>query len=44
MLCGIWLRYYSTSRKTTDSSPDQVDFLIDIIFLAALWPLNQLSL
>jgi hypothetical protein len=40
-----WLRHYATSRKLVGSIPDEVlDFLIDLILPAALWPWGQLGL
>jgi hypothetical protein len=31
-----WLRHYATNRKGVGSSPDEVDFPIDLILPAAL--------
>jgi hypothetical protein len=36
--------HYPTSRKVAGSSPDDVDFSIDLILPAALWLWGQLSL
>jgi hypothetical protein len=33
-----WLRQYVTSQKVAGLSPDEVDFSIDLILPAALWP------
>jgi hypothetical protein len=38
------LRHYVTSRKVAGSSRGEVNFLIYIIFPAALWPGDRLSL
>ena len=42
----IWLRHCAKSRKVVVSIPSGVslEFFIDIIFLAALWPCGPLSL
>jgi len=34
----VWLRHCATSRKATGSIPDGVEFFIDIILPAAVWP------
>jgi hypothetical protein len=41
---AVALRHYATSRKVADSSPERVDFSIDLILPAALWPWVRLSL
>jgi hypothetical protein len=33
-----WLRHYATSRKVTDSIPDEVNFYVYLILPAALGP------
>jgi hypothetical protein len=38
------LRHYITSRKVVGSSPNEVDFSINLILPAALWPCDRLSL
>jgi hypothetical protein len=38
------MRHYATSRKVAGLNPYEVDFLIDLILPATLWPLGKLSL
>jgi hypothetical protein len=40
----LYLGHHATSRKVARSSPDEVDFSVDLIVPAALWPCGRLSL